>query len=161
MAVYDSINYQPYVELVAYTDPIRSAYVSKLASEVTQFQFVAVKFYEGMMKFYWPVYIGKAPFDITPEVLVISEAKLFYMQLTLVLMGIATLLTAFFKNKWIAVVSFMTTASIFLTTVILHTENRYFLMTKIYLILMLAVVFVRLVNKYVKRSSAAHDSVVE
>lgn len=150
MAGFAPSNHQPYVELVAYTDPIQTAYLSKLQGEVSPFQFVAVRFYEGMMKFYLAVYSGRAPLDITPEILVFSAAKLLCMQLLMAVMAVATLLTALFKNKWIAVISYTATASIFLSTTILHTENRYFLTVKVYLVLVLAVVFVRFVNKYFK-----------
>jgi len=152
MAVYDMVNSQPYVELIAYTIPTIISYVSYLPVEVTSFQYVAIKFYEGISKFYWSVYLGQAPTDITPQVVIVGHAKMLYMQLLMVVIALATLLTISFKNKWIAIFSLMTTASIFLNTILLHTESRYFLMAKVYFIVLLAVMFVRFVNKIASRS---------
>lgn len=153
MAAYDPSNAQPYVELIAYTDPSGSAYLSRLPAELSAFQFVAVKFYEGIAKFYFSVYLGKAPFEKTPEVLVISEAKLVYMQFVLCLTALLTVAIAFLKNKWLSILSFMTTSSIFLTVTALHTENRYFLMTKVYCLLILAVVLTGVVKRYTSHIS--------
>ena len=152
MAIYDMVNNQPYVELIAYTIPTTISYVSYLPAEVTSFQYVAIKFYEGISKFYWSVYLGQAPIDVTPQVVVVSHAKMLYMQLVMVIIALATLVTICFKNKWIAIFSLMTTASIFLNSILLHTESRYFLMAKVYLIVLLAVMFVKLVNKVNSRS---------
>jgi hypothetical protein len=146
MAGYDPVNAQPYVELVAYTDPIASAYVSRLQIELSEFQFIAVKFYEGITKFYLSVYLGKAPLEITPEVLEISEVKLIFMQFVLIFTALLTVATVFLKDKWVTILSFMTASSIFLSVAILHTENRYFLMTKIYCLLIMAVLLTRAVK---------------
>ncbi|WP_348969954.1 hypothetical protein [Pseudomonas atacamensis] len=151
MAVYDIVNSQPYVELVAYTIPTKNSYVSYLPAEVTAFQYVAVKFYEGISKFYWSVYLGQFPAGIAPQVVVVSHAKMLYMQLVMVIIALATLATIYFKNKWIAVFSLMTTASIFLSSILLHTEHRYFLMAKVYFIVLLAIIFVKFVSKIASR----------
>jgi hypothetical protein len=113
---------------------------------LSELQFIAVKFYEGITKFYLSVYLGKAPLEITPEVLEISEAKLVFMQFVLIFTALLTVATAFLKDKWITILSFMTASSIFLSVAILHTENRYFLMTKIYCLLIMAVLLTRTVK---------------
>lgn len=151
MEYFAPTNAQPYIELVAYTDPAKNAYVSQLQTELSALQFTAVKFYEGMTKFYWSVYLGRAPLDVTPIAITIEGAKLFYMQLILFIVALVTLATSFFKNKWISVISLMTISSSFLTAAILHTENRYYLMTKVFFILILAVVLVKVVKNGIKK----------
>lgn len=147
MEVFIPTNAQPYLELVAYTEPVKSSYVSQLQTELSALQFTAVKFYEGVSKYYWSVYLGKAPLDVTPITVTIDSAKLIFMQVILFVVALVTLATAIFKNKWISVVCFMTTASTFLTAVMLHTENRYYLLTKVFFILVLAVLLVRASKK--------------
>ena len=151
MEIFIPTNAQPYLELIAYTEPVKNAYVSQLQTELSPLQFTAVKFYEGISKFYWSVYLGKAPLDVTPVAVTIDSAKLVFMQVILFIVALVTLATVFFKNKWISVVCFMTTASTFLTAVMLHTENRYYLLTKVFFILILAILLVKALKKLTDR----------
>ncbi|WP_454564551.1 hypothetical protein [Pseudomonas sp. AIG] len=148
MEVYIPTNAQPFVELIAYTEPFKSSYVSKLQVELSALQFTALKLYEGFSKFYWAVYMGRAPFEVTPVTMVVESGKLLCMQILLFVFVLLTFASFWLKNKWITVVVFMTTASTLLTAYMLHTENRYYLLTKVFWILVLMVLFVRLVNRF-------------
>ncbi|WP_141233019.1 hypothetical protein [Pseudomonas sp. Irchel 3A7] len=154
MALYDPSNIQPYVELVAYTDPAHSVYLTQLPTPVSKLEFTAVKFYEGFAKFYWSVYLDKPPFDISPYILVFSKIQLIFLQLLLAGMFLAALATSLFKNKWITVTSLVAVSSGLLTAAIMHTENRYYVMTKLLCFIVVAVVLVNWIKKIRPRQNA-------
>lgn len=151
MEIFAPANAQPFVELIAYTDPVIGSYISQLQVELSSLQYIALKFYDGIMKFYWSVYLGKAPFEETPVVINITVAKLIVVQTFLFAAVLLTCATAFFKNKWMSIVSFMAMFSTLLSATLAHTENRYYLMIKIIFVLMSLVAVVNLSKTYLRR----------
>lgn len=131
MAAYDGANVQPYVELVAHTAPAMSAYLTQLPSPASNLEFTAVKFYEGFTKFYWAVYVGNAPLDTSPQIITFSKIQLIFMQLLILGMFLAALAASSLKNKWITITSLLALSSGLLTAAIMHTESRYYVMTKL------------------------------
>ena len=117
-------------------------------------QYTALKFYEGMTKFYWSVYLGKAPLEQTPVAVSISSAKLVVVQLFLLVAVVLTLVTVYFRNKWASTICFMVMSSAFFTAVLVHTENRYYLMAKIFCVLMLVLMLVGVSKRYWVRLSS-------
>lgn len=148
MEVYEYGNIQPYVELVAYTDPANGAYLTQLQSAVSRLEFIAIRFYEGFFKFYWAVYVGKAPFDVSPVTLTFSKLHMIYIQLVVLGLIAATATTAFMKNKWVPVIAYAAIGSGLLTAVIMHTENRYYVPVKILCVIVAAVIAVGWLKRF-------------
>ncbi|MFJ2482247.1 hypothetical protein ACIOWE_18390 [Pseudomonas sp. NPDC087598] len=147
METYTSGNVQPYVELIAFTKPEPGAYITTLQQKFSTLEFVAIRFYEGVSKFYWSMYLATAPFDEHPAALIISNTKIFFIQLGIVLSIAASLATYLFKNKWMLIISLMALASGLLTASIMHTENRYYVMTKLLYLLVALAAFTQLYKK--------------
>jgi hypothetical protein len=135
LKVYAHAHQQPYVELVAYTQPVKSAYAPRLSSHVAEFQFWLIRLYEGVAKFYWAVYSGVAPLEKTPEVLVVTPRRLALAYgLFACLLGTAAG-ALLLKNKWLTALvmsSFLHALFIAATN---QTENRHYLYYKLVLLI--------------------------
>ncbi|MDB5896000.1 MAG: hypothetical protein JWQ88_3531, partial [Rhodoferax sp.] len=128
LARFNVSNMQPVVELVAYSGPKGgSAYLSSLDRPVSAFAYFSTKFYHGVSRFYWAVYLGKPPFDTTPVVLHYTDARLLRFEL----MFLATVLVAsaslFLKSRSMFMLVMTGLAFTCVSTAMGHTEYRYFL----------------------------------
>ncbi|RRW66759.1 hypothetical protein EGJ53_10840 [Pseudomonas fluorescens] len=148
MEVYEYGNKQPYIELVAYTIPANGAYLTQLQQTVSTLEFIAIRFYEGLLKFYWAVYVGEAPFDVSPVTLTFTKVKLLYIQAIVALIIIATIATTFVKNKWLPLVAYVGVGTGLITAVMMHTENRYYILTRILCIVVASVIAVSWLKKF-------------
>lgn len=148
MEVYEYGNKQPYVELVAYTLPANGAYLTQLQETVSSLEFIAIRFYEGFAKFYWAVYVGEAPFDVSPVALTFTKIKWFYIQAIVLLVVIATIATTFVKNKWLPLVAYVGVGTGLITAAMMHTENRYYILTRILCVVVAAVIAVSWLKKF-------------
>ncbi|WP_426783712.1 hypothetical protein [Pseudomonas atacamensis] len=148
MEVYEYGNKQPYIELVAYTIPANGAYLTQLQQTVSTLEFIAIRFYEGLLKFYWAVYVGEAPFDVSPVTLTFTKVKLLYIQAIVALIIIATIATTFVKNKWLPLVAYVGIGTGLITAVMMHTENRYYILTRILCIVVASVIAVSWLKKF-------------
>lgn len=126
LKIYEPYNRQPWVELIAYTLPMKNAYIASLAHEVSDFEYFSVKFYLGMTKFYWAVYMGEAPLQKTPVSLVYSSGQLAFFQLHFVLVALASLGVIISGRKWLAVVVLSSFLAVVVSIAMGHTESRYF-----------------------------------
>ncbi|MHB2247720.1 hypothetical protein ACX64O_12685 [Pseudomonas fitomaticsae] len=148
METYAEGNAQPYVELIAFSKPVPGAYLTTLQERVSTLDFIAIRFYEGVSKFYWTMYANYAPTDDEPVNLFMSAARILFIKLMVFLSLAGCLATYCFKNKWLFIISFTALASGIMTASIMHTENRYYVMTK----LLYALVAVAAVNLLMKKN---------
>lgn len=138
--VYDSsvaslslyVNKAPYVEMIIYSIPTYSAYVTSIGSEILDpFTFFCLKLLKGFYSLYPAVYLGNAPFQQEPPVIIVNGTLIlkayvgFFVLLFATAFGIwkspykykAMLFLAFFMSVIFAAIG--------------HVESRYFLMPKI------------------------------
>lgn len=157
---YSVANFQPYIELVAFTDPRDGAYITSLAHPLSTIDFVAVKFYEGFYKFYWTVFLGAPPFDVSPTVVNYSRGELNFIIFTVLALFLGSSLTYRLKNKWIFIVAMTSFLSALATALIMHTENRYYFINKILSFVVLVIVVNLLIDKVLIRFRGEKNSAV-
>lgn len=144
-------NLQPYVELIAVTVPVGGAYMTQLAHPLSSIDYVAVKFFAGMYKFYWTIYLGNPPYDISPAVVQYSCGRLNLLIFSMIALLVVSALTYFARNKWIFNIAMTSFLSAFATAVIMHTENRYYVINKIMFLIVFVVVVNLLLDKLIAR----------
>lgn len=131
MLVYAESTKQPYVELIAYSLPAEGAYAASLARPVSDFEFLAVKFFHGLFKFYWTPSLGAAPVDHTPHILDYSSTDLFFFQAIFIVVGLASLASVFFARPWLSIVVIAAFGSAAITAIMSEVEYRYFLFSRV------------------------------
>ncbi|ULX54811.1 hypothetical protein A9P79_23420 [Cupriavidus taiwanensis] len=141
MEIFAPVNRQPVVELVAFTEPQKAGYLSNLAQPVSEVQYFAIKFYQGLTKFYWAVYSGRAPLNVTPEIVDYTPAEIVRFQVVYILVALASLSSLLTKERWVAIFVMTAFCSLSLGTAIAHMESRYFLMLRFAFLVFAVVVF--------------------
>lgn len=131
MLVYAESTAQPYVELLAYSLPADSAYASQLARPVSELQFLAVKFFHGLFKFYWTPSLGAAPFEYTPPILDYSNLDLLAFQAIMVVVGLISFASIWFGRPWLTILVMAAFGTAVLTAFMSEVEYRYFLFPRL------------------------------
>lgn len=124
-------NRQPVVELTAYTDPVRSAYLSSLERPVSEFAYFAAKFVHGVGVFHWSVYLGRAPLEQLPQVLAYTDEDLLGFQLVFAACLLVALASVFLRSRSLTLLVWTAMAFTCFSTAIAHTEFRYFLFFRV------------------------------
>ena len=138
--VYDSsvasfdlyVNKAPYVEMIIYSIPINSAYVTSIGNEILDpFSFFCLKLLKGFYSLYPAVYLGHAPLQSEPQIISVDNMLLFkaYAGFLFLLLGTVG---AMYRNlpHYRAVLLLALLMSV-MFAVIGHVESRYFLLPKI------------------------------
>jgi hypothetical protein len=126
-----SSNRQPAVELLAYSVPKHAAYLSSLDREVSALAYFSTKFYHGISRFYWSVYLGKPPFDTTPVLLTYSDARLLAFQAAFIATALFAAASVVLRNRSMFVLVMTALATTCVGTAMAHTEYRYFLFFRV------------------------------
>lgn len=128
---YAASNRQPSVELTAYTDPQPSAYLSSLDRPVSEFKYFAAKFFHGVSVFHWSVYLGKAPLEELPQLLVYERADFLHFRLVFVACVVAASACLLLRSRTLTLLVWTAMASTCFGAWNGHTEFRYFLFFRI------------------------------
>ena len=123
---------QPNLELIAYSLPSNSAYMRILLEQVNPLMFYLIRFYLGMSDLYLAVYLGNMPVRVA---YVLSFQNMLKPLLFFGFYCFFTFLcyrTSDKKCKTLILAAFMSAVAIAVTT---HTENRYYLLPRIVLLL--------------------------
>lgn len=132
LAQYAESTRQPYIELLAFSLPSAgSAYASSLAHPVSDFAFVATKFYHGLFKFYWTPSLGHAPVDYTPPRLDYTAGDFIRFQAIFILMGMLAVASFFLRRPWLALAVMSAFIMAAASAVMSLTEYRYFLYARL------------------------------
>ncbi|QHF49912.1 MULTISPECIES: hypothetical protein [Pseudomonas] len=126
MAVFDSANRQPYVELAVYMEPTPFVYFSKLVTQVPEFQYFATKFWNGLSKFYWAVYAGRPPADALLPIINYTAAEVTGTVVAFLLVALLSFASIASGQPWLALLVITAFCSVSLNMAIAHVENRYF-----------------------------------
>lgn len=105
-----------------------------------------MKFYHGVSRFYWAIYLGKAPFVSMPVVLQYSKLQLYYFQVVVLLSFLFSLSAVFFAKRWLALFTLTAFFTVCVGVAIGHTENRYFYVLRFAFMLYLAELTCRAAN---------------
>lgn len=151
LAKYADSNKQPAVELVAYTAPQKSAYLTKLDNTVSGLNYFSIKFYEGLSKFYLSAYLGEAPLDIAPEIIETKKVNFMGTLIFFIAISIYCLSPIFFykTNPAIFLLSSSTLFATCLNNYMAHVENRYMYPLR-YTIILITVFFISKLYKKIK-----------
>lgn len=141
MEVFAPANRQPVVELVAFTDPVKAGYLSNLAQPVTELQYFAIKFYNGLTKFYWAVYSGRAPLEMTPKIVSYSISQIAEYQIIYILVAFVAASSLLARERWLAIIVLTAFLSTSLSTAIAHVESRYFFLLRFAFLMYAVIVF--------------------
>ncbi|CAE6888079.1 hypothetical protein R69927_04651 [Paraburkholderia domus] len=158
MRAFAPTNQQPAVELVAYSIPELGSYVEQLAHPVSGFEYFATKFYLGLTKFYWSVYLGVSPADNqTPQLVSFSKLRMMMFEVVFFFTAFLSFASLACRQRWLAVLVITAFCSTALSVVMAHMESRYFYFLRIaYLIY--AIVLVRELLVWYARRKAVHGA---
>lgn len=128
LATYAPANQPPFVELIAYSSPTISAFISHIDHSVSMTMFYMIKFYTGMSKLYLPIYHGEAPISISIKLLTIDVIKIYGF---FTFFCISTYIL--YKKHKPTLQTLITSAFLIalFTAIHGHTENRYYLYPRI------------------------------
>lgn len=160
MEPYAPSNRQPVVELIAYSTPIKSAYVSTLVNPVESFEYFAIKFYHGIAKFYWAVYSGEAPLETSPEKLDYSSRAMLKFEIVYLITAALCFASLAFKKRWLAVLVITSFFTVTLSTEIAHTESRYFYFLRVVFLIYATVVVSNILAWYANRRAISANKTV-
>lgn len=160
METYAPSNRQPVVELIAYSTPIKSAYVSTLVNPVSDFEYFATKFFHGIGKFYWAVYSGEAPLETSPEKLDYSGSAMLKFEGIYLITAAVCFASLVFKNRWLAIFVITSFLSVSISTAIAHTESRYFYFFRVACIIYVIVAGSNIAAWYANRKSIIPNKAV-
>lgn len=130
VAVFGPANQKPVVELVAFSLPFKSAYLVRVANQVSDLSFFQLKLFKGMFEFELPVYQGYMPY---PADWTVSGTDL----LLIWILGLAylaiTALTVWRAPAALKLAALSGVLAALFTAWMGHAEYRYFLYPRIVL----------------------------
>lgn len=155
LELYAPSNAQPFVELIAYSNPIQSAYLTKLSHHISSFEYFCLKFYYGFSKFYWSIYLGDLPLTKSPEVVqYYSWLGLKYTGFFAVV-SLVSLSSLCVRNRFLSILVFCAYCFAAFSSYSAHVESRYFYFPKIGYLIFFLVALNIILNWLGKRFSAS------
>ncbi|WOD18652.1 hypothetical protein [Paraburkholderia kirstenboschensis] len=161
MAAFDPANRQPAVELAAYMQPVPFVYFSKLVTQVPAFQYFATKFWIGLSKFYWAVYLGRPPADALAPFINYTHAEVTGTKIVFLLVALVSFGSVGLGQPWLAVLVITAFCSVSLSMAIAHVENRYFYFLRIVYVIYFVVLVRRALAWWASRRSAGVPAVAD